>query len=278
MKQSRRHIDINLNELDQVLDHARAGPLSQSDYEKLRMALHTLAQLLALRRSTEKTSAVVDDPDASAAQPAPATETGEKPGHGRNPASAFTGARKVEIAHGRLKHGDGCPECRSGKVYTQKQPRSLVRIVGQAPLSATVYELERLRCNACNQVFTAEEPEGIGPEKYDETAAAMIAQLKYGSGVPFNRLEQLEELLGIPLPAATQWDLVEETAALIQPVHEELIREAAQGEVLHNDDTGMRVLEMERDPSDERTGVFTSGIVSTASGRKIALYFTGRQH
>jgi len=24
--------------------------------------------------------------------------------------------------------------------------------------------------------------------------------------------------------------------------------------------------------------VFTSGIVSTASGRKIALYFTGRQH
>src|SRR3982750_4604939 len=100
MKQSRRHIDINLNELDQVLDHARAGPLSQSDYEKLRMALHTLAELLALRRSTEKTSAVVDHPDASAAQGAPAT--GEKPGHGRNPASAFTGARKVEIAHGRL--------------------------------------------------------------------------------------------------------------------------------------------------------------------------------
>ena len=47
MKQSRRHIDINLNELDQVLDHARAGPLSQSDYEKLRMALHTLAELVA---------------------------------------------------------------------------------------------------------------------------------------------------------------------------------------------------------------------------------------
>ena len=57
-----------------------------------------------------------------------------------------------------------------------------MRIVGQAPLSATVYELERLRCKACNQVFTAEEPEDIGPEKYDETAA-MIAQLKYGSGV-----------------------------------------------------------------------------------------------
>src|SRR5205807_9298403 len=98
------------------------------------------------------------------------------------------------------------------------------------PLAATVYELERLRCNACGQVFTAEEPPGVGPEKYDETAAAMIAQLKYGSGVPFHRLERMEELLGIPLPAATQWELVEETAALIKPAHEELIRQAAQGE------------------------------------------------
>jgi hypothetical protein len=135
-----------------------------------------------------------------------------------------------------------------------------------------------LRCNACGQVFTAEEPEGVGPEKYDETAAAMIAQLKYGSGIPFYRLESLEDQLGIPLPAATQWEIVEEAAEAIKPAHEELIRQAAQGEVLHNDDTGMRVLRMEREPSDERTGVFTSGIVSTGQGRKIALYFTGRQH
>ena len=48
--------------------------------------------------------------------------------------------------------------------------------------------------------------------------------------------------------------------------------------MLHNDDTGMRVLKLEREPGDKRTGVFTSGIVSTAQGRKIALYFTGRQH
>ncbi|MGH9667628.1 MAG: IS66 family transposase, partial [Bryobacteraceae bacterium] len=120
-------------------------------------------------------------------------------------------------------------------------------------------------------MFTAQEPEGVGPEKYDETASAMIAQLKYGSGVPFHRLEQMEKLMGIPMPAATQWELVEESAEVIKPAHEELIRQAAQGEVLHNDDTGMRVLHMEREPSDERTGVFTSGIVSTASGRKIAL-------
>jgi hypothetical protein len=60
MKRSRRCIDINLNELDQLLDHARAEPLSESDCEKLRTALHTLAELVAQRRSTEKTRAVVD--------------------------------------------------------------------------------------------------------------------------------------------------------------------------------------------------------------------------
>jgi hypothetical protein len=154
----------------------------------------------------------------------------------------------------------------------------LVRIVGQAPLAATVYSLERLRCGACGQVFTAQEPEGVGPEKYGETAVAMIAQLKYGSGTPFYRLEQLEGQLGIPLPAATQWEVVEEAAELLKPARDELIRQAAQGEVVHNDDTSMRVLRLAREPSDERTGVFTSGIVSLGQGWKIALYFTGRQH
>ena len=118
----------------------------------------------------------------------------------------------------------------------------------------------------------------MGEDKYDESAAAMIAQLKYGSGTPFNRLEQLEKQLGIPLPAATQWEIVEKAAQPIKPARDELIRQAAQGEVVHNDDTSMRVLRLERDPSDERTGVFTSGIVSIGEGRKIALYFTGSKH
>jgi transposase len=38
------------------------------------------------------------------------------------------------------------------------------------------------------------------------------------------------------------------------------------------------VLKLEREEGDQRTGVFTSGIVSTHEGQKIALFFTGRQH
>jgi transposase len=280
MKSARRRIDVNLEELDRVLDGARQAPLSEPDYDKLKDALHAMAALLARSRNTEKTKAVVGDAAGAEASADGQSDATAPPaaGHGRNRAAAFTGARTVEIRHQNLKHGERCPECGQGNVYAQKEPKVLVRIVGQAPLTATVYSLERLRCGACGQVFTAEEPEGVGPEKYDETAAAMIAQLKYGSGIPFYRLERLEDQLGIPLPAATQWEIVEEAAEVVKPARDELIRQAAQGEVLHNDDTGMKVLNLEREPGDKRTGVFTSGIVSTAAGRQIAVYFTGRQH
>jgi hypothetical protein len=44
----------------------------------------------------------------------------------------------------------------------------------------------------------------------------MIAQLKYGSGIPFYRLAKLENNLGIPLSPSTQWEIVEEMAAVIR--------------------------------------------------------------
>jgi transposase len=278
MKKAQRRIDVNLVELDQVLDSALEAPLSEADHDKLKDTLHALAALLVRGRNTEKTSEVVEKPEDLETEAQPDGDTASPPGHGRNGAEAFGGARKVDIKHQKLSHGDRCPECGQGNVYAQKEPKVLVRIIGQAPLAATVYSLERLRCGACGQVFTAQEPDGVGPDKYDETAAAMIAQLKYGAGTPFNRLEQLESHLGIPLPAATQWEIVEEEAQVIKPARDELIRQAAQGTVVHNDDTGMRVLMLKRDPADERTGVFTSGIVSVGEGHKIALYFTGGRH
>jgi len=272
----RRRIDVNLDELDQIIDRSTRAPLSESEGQKLKTALHAMAERLQRTRNTEKTSAVLP-PDAA---PAGKPETGEsaRAGHGRNGAAAFTGANKVAVAHATLHSGDLCPECRRGKVYRQKEPATLVRFVGHAPLEATVFEMERLRCNACGEVFTADEPQTAGPAKYDETAVAMIALLKYGTGVPFKRLERLQEHLGMPLPATTQWDLMAAAAKRMRPVLEELIRQAAQGSVMHNDDTGMRILRLTREPGDKRTGTFTSGIVSMVGAWTIALFFTGWKH
>jgi len=299
MKPAIERMDLGMEELKQLLERAREV-LSEEDYRKLKAAVDTLGYLTELVADkettirhlrqlllprTEKTSTVLGksegEPTAQTqGEPAgqPDASKPKQPGHGRNGANAFEGARKVKVVHEQLKPGDRCPECPNGKVYAQKEPKTLVRIVGQAPMAATVYELDRLRCNLCGSVFTAQAPEGVGPEKYDESAGAMIAQLKYGSGMPFYRQQELERGLGIPLPAATQWEIVEEAAEVIKPARDELIRQAAQGEVMHNDDTSMKILRLKREPDDERTGVFTSGIVSTRQGQKIALFFTGRQH
>ena len=298
MKLDPERIDISIEELEALVDRARERALPEEDHRKLRAAVETLGQVarmladkdVTLRQlrqlllkplNPEKTRLVLKrvglEPDASA--PAkPATEKKKRKGHGRTPARAYAGAEKVQVAHPTLSRGDPCPECGKGKLYPLQEPAVRVRLIGQAPVEATVYELERLRCNLCQEIYQAPAPEHIGEDKCDESAASMVAVMKYGNGVPFHRLEGLQTNLGIPLPASTQWDLVAEAAATIQPVYEELIREAAQGEVLYNDDTAARILALTRETPPERTGVFTTGIVATARGRKITLFFSGDKH
>ena len=166
MKPPRQRVEINIDELRRVLDKARQQPIAEADYLKMKAALDVLAERLIPRRTTEKARAVVAQPQLVEATSSPPTneQPGRAKGHGRNSAADYAGARKVIIPHANLACGDTCPECQRGKVYAQRQPKTLVRVVGQAPVEATVFEMERLRCNACGQVFTAEEPEGVSAE------------------------------------------------------------------------------------------------------------------
>lgn len=205
-------------------------------------------------------------------------ESGEKSrGHGRNGASAYTAAEKIIVPHPTMNMADVCPCCQRGKVYPLSLPGVFVRITGGAPLQSLVWETEKLRCNLCGEVFTAPLPEEAGTEKYDETAGAMVGLLRYGSGLPFNRLEQLQESMGNPLPSSTQWDIVNKAAKMIYPVHEELMRQAAQGHTIHNDDTTMKILSMIKNDND-RSGIFTTGMLSFVDDKKIVLFRTGRNH
>ncbi len=300
--------ELNLEEIAAIVERARSA-LSEEEHAKLKSATDRLAffteelkskqtSMERLRRllfgaSTEKTRTVLGEARSeakltatSAAQDGSDTRP-PRPGHGRNGAAAFTGADIVRVPHPDLHGGQACPACVKGHVYAVAEPSVRVRITGMAPLGATVYECGRLRCNLCGEVYTAPAPEGVGEQKYDETATSMVGLLKYGTGLPFNRIEKLQQALRIPLPAATQWDLVKDATQTLTPVHEVLIDQAAQGDVLHNDDTTMKVLQLtgeqraaaladDADPA--RTGVFTSGIVATAEGHKIALFFTGVRH
>jgi transposase len=204
-------------------------------------------------------------------------------GHGRNAAEAYRGAERIEVPHPVHQFGDACPQCGKGTLYQQK-PSIIVRITGQAPLGAKTYELERLRCGLCGTVFTAELPPEAGKQKYDAKAGAMIGLLKYGSGLPFNRLQGLQGNLEIPLPASTQWDVVSTFGFVLKPAYQELIRGAAQGDVVYNDDTTVKILALMGERRSElvddsgRSGLFTSGVISTRDGHRIALFFSGTKH
>ena len=310
-------IEVTPERMEKLLERAASGTLRDEDMELMRQIFAsyagffqivgdkntTIARLrkLLFGATTENSQNVLGDANAD---DAPADSDGDTsddsdadededppepaPGHGRHGADDYPGADQVDVPHPELSAGDVCPDCGQGKLY-EKSPGVLVRFVGQAPLQATVYRRQKLRCHLCGKLFTAPVPAGVGEDKYDHTAASMIGLLKYGSGLPFNRVERLQGTCEIPLAASTQWDIIHAAASLIAPAYEELIRQAAQGEVVHNDDTTVRILELmgerarktppEQDEHDpDRTGLFTSGVVATSAGVRMALFFSGRRH
>jgi transposase len=232
-----------------------------SKSEKLQTVLDDLEAEQAGGSDGQNTSPPTAAPENAAA--ADSADTGkendegsakEKPkGHGRNGADAYEGAERKTIPHETLKPFDACPvQGCNGKLYEMKEPIVIVHVTARPPLDATRYEYQRLRCNVCLKIFTPQALENAPQEKYDAKAASMIGLLRYGTGVPHNRLEGLQQSLGIPLPASTQWDIVEHAAKKIAPAYAELIREAAQGDVLYVDDTPNRILEVMKENKEKK--------------------------
>jgi transposase len=307
---------VNVDELEAVVERARAA-LDQKDYETLKAAMETLAfltrelekkgvsvkrlQRLLFGPKTEKTKEVLSQTGTAGAETGSApsaagdaaagNEPGRKgkeklKGHGRNGVADYWGAKRRRVPLEKYKEGQRCPLCPKGKLYSLP-PETLIRVVAHPPLDATVTELEKLRCNLCHTIWTAPAPAEVGEEKYDAGAVAMMPLLRYGTGLPSYRLERLQASLGIPLPAATQWEIARDSAGLLVPVHVEFIRQAAQGELFHNDDTTMRILAMmgkrrqkglASEVPVDRTGTFTTGILSVVNDHRIVLFFTGWKH
>jgi transposase len=202
-------------------------------------------------------------------------------GHGRKGARSYTGASKEHIAHPDLEHGQLCPDCEAGRLYRMADPGVWIRCFAAPLIQAVVYELEKLRCNLCGKIFTAPKPPEAQGEKYDETVPATLAVMKYAAGLPFYRMEWLQECFGVPLAASTQWEIIYEAALKLYPVYLQLLYLAAQGNLFHNDDTKIRILSLikeqkEQDP--ERKGMFTTAIVSKLDDKTITCFFTGRKH
>jgi hypothetical protein len=164
-----------------------------------------------------------------------------------------------------------------------------IRFDGQALLTATRYEVEKLRCSGCGQIFNAPLPAEVGEHKYSARARAVLALSHYYLGLPWYRLEGFQSLVGMPVSDATQWDQVERLVGVLYPVYNALYRQAAQSELFFQDDTPVRILELleanqshrakaQGGKSSERLGMHTTGLVCVRGERRIVLYLSGRAH
>ena len=222
----------------------------------------------------------------STSAPVQAGAKAKRKGHGRNGSQDYPGAKRVKMPHPTLKVGQRCSQCGRAKLYLLKTPARLIRIVAQPLFQATVYELERLRCALCGAVFTAPAPPEAGTSKYDPSVGTMLALMRYGAGLPLYRMDKWQTHFGLPLPASTQWELIEAASATPALVYDALNGIAAQGRLLHHDDTTMRVQSLRQQliqappppTGQKRTGIFTTSIVSQVGAHRVALFFTGDKH
>jgi len=288
-------VDLNTNQLEELISDIKQSNLPENKKKLILSIINSVSGLYKLvcekqisiarlKRffgiKSEKAGRVMKEKkESKRAADKPAGGKKKSKGHGKNGADKYPAAEKIFYPHESLKNKDRCPECRRGNLY-QLEPGTVLRIVGSPTIMARVHQPEKLRCSGCGQVYTAKLPDDVGEERFDETANSMVALLKYGSGFPFYRLENLQEYLGIPLPDSTQWDMVQKAARAVDPVHRVLIKLAAQAGVIHVDDTTARILSLmdEEKGKEGRTGMFTSGVLAKEDGWEIALFFTGRNH
>ena len=303
--------DINLSsqEIADAKARLKARKLNDSDFDLLIKILDfvvTLRSLLESRRfnvlmllrrmfglSTEKKNGsarekIGDNPKSG--------NTTNKT-KGRKGKDDYPGAKKVEVKHEHLCVGNDCPECHKGKLKSV-EPSPVYKWSGQAPLLLTIFLLERLQCPICKTTFTATAPAEADGKTVDDknddhkagrcdgsaSANAMVAAMRYQYGVPNYRLAKIQSQAGIGLAESTQFRMITQVAASAIPVFEYMVKFAASGQLLMNDDTRMKILDslkIDSSPPEKgkkkakRRSTRTSTLVAIVGEREVVLYFTG---
>lgn len=212
------------------------------------------------------------------------TETSPKKAknHGRIGAKDYSFSKTIDYEHKDLHAGECCPDCGHGTLQ-ECEPRKFIRLIGNAPVTAELHQPARLRCGGCGKTYVAEMPDAIADSKYDASANAIVACLRFSMGMPHYRLAKLQMAMGVPLPASTQYEMVEMLWTMVTPVFNELLRLAANWSLIFVDDTPAKILELLKDrqarkEAGERIGIFTTVMVARQEEKEIHLFFTGGKH
>ncbi|WP_412755517.1 IS66 family transposase [Legionella longbeachae] len=264
-------------EFAKMLIHGNAWMARQLELGQLSIA--KLRKLFQIQGSEKGSSRKPKHDPSSSNHKGPSEE--DTKGHGRNSADAYQGAVIVDVEHPELNPGDTCPaEACGGRLYEMSEPGIFVHVTGAPLASATRYNMQKLRCAICEIIYTAPLPKSVGDKKYDANFIAMLMINKYFMSIPLYRQDRLQNHLGIPLPASTQWDLMVAHEPMLKALYKALVQDAANGLALCYDDTSVKIMSeikaaklAEKGKKSQHT-CFTTGIVSLHENHRSYLYIT----
>lgn len=207
----------------------------------------------------------------------------KRKGHGRLSADNYVGAKTIYCLNKEIRPKDKCPnEHCKGHIYDTNQPQVFIKREARPIIEAIRYEKQVLRCSYCQERFAASLPDEVSNDKYDVSADVMIAILHYSGAMPFYRLERIQQMMGVPLSASNQYERSEIVANAVHPIYLELERQAAKMDVLHTDDTSVKILSLIKEnktlPENQRKGMHTTGVNARSANFDIALYYSGRRY
>lgn len=289
---------LSQEQMDDFLAEIMASNISEKSAEFARMLIHgnawmarqlelgqlsiaKLRKLFQIQGSEKAPNRKPKNDPASSNNKGSSSSGDDTKGHGRNSADAYQGAAIVEVLHPELTPGDACPaEACDGRLYEMSEPGTFVHVTGAPLASATRYNMQKLRCAICEIIYTAPLPNGVGDKKYDADFIAMLMINKYFMSVPLYRQDRLQNHLGIPLPASTQWDLMVAHKPMLKALYKALAQDAANGLALCYDDTSVKIMSeikaaklAEKGKKSQHT-CFTTGIVSLHEDHRTYLYIT----
>lgn len=203
------------------------------------------------------------------------------PNNGRMGHDTYTNA-EVIIYNAPYKEGEACPDKDCNGKLQEFKPNVILKVVGQSFAKALKHVLNKCRCNMCGEYFSAKLPADVSKDKYDPAFKAQLCVYKHFLGVPSYRLENYQKFIGVPLPDSTQFDKIEDVANCSHPIFKQMEQFAANGHLMHGDDTGVKIQSFIKENKllgdDVRRGMFTTGVISFYQEYQIHLFYSGRFH
>jgi hypothetical protein len=277
---------LSSDDLSLLLSAIQTLASLQGQLESKDVTLHKLKKLLGMIPSSEKRHRTNGESNTT-------RNRSSKSKKNRSPRPKAKPAEVVHHKHQSLKKGDPCPkaDCDKGKLYPYR-PSTLLRITAHAPYEAVKHVVESLRCNLCNEVFSASLPkevlqDGASNQQYGYSARALMSLNKFFSGQGYYHQGNLSGLMGQRISASTNFDQCEYLANDATPIIYQLKKEAAAANHFLGDDTRHRILEQQPEERPNRngkgkrlrTGIYSSCLIArTQADHEIVLFDTSLGH